>query len=87
LTLNHADSEVLNNAVQQVQNDLKELFKDRVLGPEYPIVDKIRDRHNVMFLIKTHLGKDGLIQRANLKNIMCGWERLKVRIIVDVDPV
>jgi primosomal protein N' (replication factor Y) len=87
LTLNHSDSEVLNNAVQQVQNDLKELFKDRVLGPEYPIVDKIRDRHNVMFLIKTHLGKDGLIQRANLKNIMCGWERLKVRIIVDVDPV
>lgn len=42
ITLKHRDSQVLNEAAAQFAGQLREVFKTRVVGPEYPSVSKIK---------------------------------------------
>ncbi len=92
LTLKHQDQNTCQKAATELALNLeKHLGKARVLGPEKPVIDRIRDRFLFEILIKLEKG-------VNLKNVkefvreqMINTSQSKtykyVQVIVDVDFV
>ncbi len=89
-TLKHKDANILNKAALELSNNLRIVFGKRVLGPEYPLVSRIKNMYLKDILLKTE-------REINLKNtkeqIIFSIEKLKknanfnkLRINIDVDP-
>ncbi len=91
MTLRHRDRSLVDRAGDRLGNALKKAFgEERVLGPEYPMVARIRNQYNKNLLLK--IEKKGDPQRAKelLKKVseeVFTDQKLKpVRLIFDVDP-
>lgn len=90
LTIKHKNIDLLNNAAQEVADSLRKSFGKRILGPEYPIVSKIRNEYLKKILIK--LEKDVSLQKAKsiliqkIYNIKSHSDYKALIISIDVDP-
>lgn len=90
-TLWHKDQDALNNTAKCFADDMRSLFGKRVLGPEFPPVQRIRNQYRKNVLLK--LEKESSPSRA--KQVLSGLvEKYKidpahkaVKIQVDVDPM
>lgn len=90
IRLKHKDYSILNVASSKLADQLRAHFGELVLGPEYPIVSRIKNLYIKHILIKTkktnQLGK----AKSELKEILEQFNKEKsftgVYIIVDVDP-
>ncbi len=86
----HTDRDLVNSASGYLSELLRRKYKDRVLGPEYPIVARIKNRYHKQILLK--LERDTLVKqtRAIIQRALDDLQRhpdfRKVRIIPDVDP-
>ena len=90
ITLKHRDSNVLNAAADWMAFQLRGTFATRVLGPEYPLVSRIRG----LYLKQITLRFDRTEPIADAKRVIRqvgddltkqeGWSG--VTIIYDVDP-
>ncbi len=89
-TLKHKDPNILNTAAAELSQSLRFVFDKRVLGPEYPLVSRIKNMYLKDILLK-------LEREANLfkskEHIQFAIDKLKkndkysqLRIVVDVDP-
>jgi len=86
----YKDFRLLNEAAKVLGNQLHTIFPGQVLGPEYPVVSRIRDQYIKQLLLKVRKqdsvsgAKKKLLEQlddfASLK------EFKKVRIKIDVDP-
>jgi primosomal protein N' (replication factor Y) len=65
LTLKHRDLNVLNDAGQALAKDLRTLFGSRVLGPEFPLIAKIKNLFLKTILLK--IEKEASISTAKKK--------------------
>jgi primosomal protein N' (replication factor Y) len=90
-SLKHKDPILLNEAAKELGILFRDVFKNDVLGPEYPIVSRIRSLYIKNMLIKIERGKN---LHENKKLIFKQIENFRtlakyksVRIIIDVDPV
>jgi primosomal protein N' (replication factor Y) len=86
----HSDRDLVNSASGYLAELLRRKYKDRVLGPEYPIVARIKNRYHKQILLKLERETPvkqtrALIQRA-LDDLQRHPDFRKVRIIPDVDP-
>ena len=81
-----ADETLLESDAERIGHDLVREFGQRVLGPEAPPVDRVRNRHCRVFMLKIDIGSAGRVHREKLVKLLESWERLKVKISVDVDP-
>jgi len=90
ISLKHKDANVLNVAAQQFATALRSRLGDRVLGPEQPLISRIRsyyirqviiksDRHTAIHKVKALLKSE--ITRFNTEKAFKG-----VLIQLDVDP-
>lgn len=91
LRLKHKDPQVLNEASRHFAEQLRRKFKNAVLGPEYPIVSRIKQLYIKQILIK--IGRDAPLQAWKSEISKC-IDRFyvqpihkSVRIIPDVDPL
>ena len=90
LTIKHKNIDLLNKASNEIAEILRKCFGKRVLGPEYPIVSKIRNEYLKKILIK--LEKDTSLQ--NVKTVLItkisqfkSHSDYKALIIsIDIDP-
>jgi primosomal protein N' (replication factor Y) len=90
LSLKSKDHVLLDNGAQYFADKLREQFKERVLGPEFPPVGKIRDEFVKNILIKVERESNS----TKLKEILAKEMMLfkanpdfkKIRIVPDVDP-
>jgi len=90
IKLFHADAQILNKASSQLCQILKRKFPGKVLGPEYPIVPRVKNMYAKTLMVKINKGA-GL---ANAKKIIVQsiadfqstMEWKTVRVSVDVDP-
>jgi len=91
LRLKHKQPELLNKAASVLAKDLREVFGNRILGPEYPMVSRIMNQYIKHILIKLERGIRINQQKHQLSDILKRFDGIKefsgVRIIVDVDPV
>jgi primosomal protein N' (replication factor Y) len=90
-TIIHKDLDLVNNASKYLADELKHIFQKRVLGPEFPLVSRVRNLYRKNILLK--------IERENsvvqVKKVMLGvlvkfkntdaYKAVKVQI--DVDPL
>lgn len=90
LTIKHKNIDLLNKASKEIAEELRKSFGKRVLGPEYPMVSKIRNEYLKNILIK--LEKDTSVQNAKavladkISRFKTSTEYKSLIISIDIDP-
>jgi primosomal protein N' (replication factor Y) len=90
LTLQHPNADLINKAADELTRSLRGIFGERVLGPEYPMVSRIKNQFLKRILIK--LEKGIALSKAKTEMLQCITNiRAKkgfstVRVLIDVDP-
>ena len=91
LSLVHKNPELINKGSDILANKLKEKFGQNVLGPEYPLISKIRNLYSKNIMVK--IQKNNMYQnnKQELKKITDDFQKLQqykaIRVIIDVDPI
>jgi primosomal protein N' (replication factor Y) len=90
ISFKHKIPSILDGATDLVASQLKEIFSNRVLGPQYPPVRKTHNTFQKQIILK--IEKEASYERAKelLKKVLNGLSGNEVyrsiRISVDVDP-
>jgi len=91
LKLKHKDPKVLNQGASELAKQLRDKFGKRVLGPEYPLVSRIKNLYLKNILIKIEKGisvsKEKEIISKEIEEFRKHSDCKQVRVQVDVDPV
>ncbi len=90
VTLKHKDPKLLMTGAKDVAQTLRQELGNRVLGPEFPIVARLRNRYQMEILIKLEAG----LSLQKVKSIVyhqvsskLSEEELRLSVIYDVDPM
>jgi len=91
INIKHKEAEVLHNQAEYLAKELRQHFGDRVIGPEYPMVGRIRNYFIKSILLKFE--KDGVSLpkvRATLREVILNYNTTKLSkgsiVQPDVDP-
>ncbi len=91
ITLKHENLHALDGAAEHLAELLKIVFKERVIGPEYPIVQKIRNKYLKNVKIKIEKDAPDLKVKQKIKDIIDKFytsaDHKKIRVVIDVDPL
>lgn len=91
LQLQHKDEGTASAAANELAAMLKEKLGKRVIGPEFPIVSRIKGLYLKNILIKLERTSETNQLKLELKNILnlfeSGGKFKAARVVVDVDPV
>jgi primosomal protein N' (replication factor Y) len=90
ITVKHANEEKTNKAAHEFALMLKPVFGTQLLGPEYPLISKIKAYHLMSMMLKFERGTDLAETKHTLTRLLEKFyaesPHKAVRIIVDVDP-
>jgi primosomal protein N' (replication factor Y) len=91
LTLKSKDHVLLDNAAQYFAETLRAHFGERILGPEFPPVGKIRDEFLKNILVKIEREANSTkvkeILAKEILTMKTHSDFKKVKVVADVDPV
>lgn len=91
LTLKHSDYKRVHEAAKMLHSFLFQVFKNRVLGPEPPLIARVRNKHLVTLTLKIEKEASPRKVKAHLKEQIDKCKDRKVFngviINIDVDPV
>ncbi len=86
----YKDYKLLNEAAKVMAAQLHSTFPGKVLGPEYPLVSRVKNQYIKQLLIKTSRKESVVAVKNELQRQLDDFASLKefkkVRIRVDVDP-
>ncbi|MCK8520671.1 primosomal protein N' [Aquimarina sp. D1M17] len=89
LTAKHKDYNKVNNASGWLAKSLRNVFKEHVLGPEFPPISRIRNQYHKNILIKIPQGQSLQKTKEVILKIHTTFSSIKefsgVRIIINVD--
>ena len=90
IRLKHKDYQVLNSAAAYLTKIMRAHFGELVLGPEYPMVSRIKNLFIKHILLKIEKNNQLPQAKVELKNILDQFNKDKkhkgVYMIIDVDP-
>jgi len=90
LTIKHRNKEMLDYGAGIFANQLRAIFGNRVLGPEYPLIGKIQNLYLKTIIIKIERGKSAQKAKQHIQKTIDAtlqMENLKgLQFIPDVDP-
>ncbi|MFZ9028715.1 MAG: replication restart helicase PriA [Crocinitomicaceae bacterium] len=90
LTLKHKDQQKIDIGAHDLANNLKAVFKERVLGPEYPIIKRINNLYLKQITLKIERNASDKKVKERLQQIIDSFYSVPsnkpIRIVVDVDP-
>ena len=90
ITLIHKDIDMVNASSKFLADELKHHFKKRVLGPEFPMVSRIRNLYHKNILLKIERELSVIQAKTILTNIIFQFKSdsnyKSVRVQIDVDP-
>ncbi|KOY85705.1 primosomal protein N' [bacterium 336/3] len=93
LTIRHREKDITKDAAQVLTELLREqLGKPRVLGPESPLIDRIRNQYIKHILVKLEREKINLkavkeFVAQQCQNVMLMKQFKSVQVVIDVDPM
>lgn len=91
LTVIHKDQNMVNAAAKDLAEALRKHFGKRILGPEYPIVSRIRNLYHKNILIKLEREASVVTAKKIITDLLTQFKASSdyksVRMQVDVDPV
>ncbi|MGD2034848.1 MAG: primosomal protein N', partial [Bacteroidales bacterium] len=91
LTLRHRKQEILSRAADLLANDLRKLLANRIVGPEFPLINRLFNQYQKCILVK--IERDNLFsqRRRMMRQAIDGITNNKtfkgLQIIPDVDPL
>ncbi|MCE2742761.1 MAG: primosomal protein N' [Fluviicola sp.] len=89
-TLKHKDENLVNQASNEFAKSLREIFKERVLGPEFPVVARVNNQF--IKVIKLKIERDApekkIKERINelIDSFYSAPVNKSIRLLIDVDP-
>lgn len=90
ISLRHRDPVILNKAADVLAVELRQHFGNSILGPEYPLVSRVKNLFIKQIMVKMKRGQQFSQMRVTLQNSLYAFEGLQeyksVRISIDVDP-
>lgn len=91
ITLKHKNQMILDKAVIKFAIILRKSFDDRVLGPDAPVISRIRNYYHKNFLLKISQQDSIVNAKIILESILETSQKSSdfksIRFIIDVDPV
>ncbi len=91
IKLIHKNPDMINKGGDLLAEKLREKFGKNVLGPEYPLISKIRNLYHKHIIVKIQKDNRYLGNKKQLKKITEEFRKFHrykpVRLIIDVDPV
>lgn len=90
ITLKHRDENVLNKGAIDLANVLRDTFKERVLGPEFPVVKRIQNLFLKTITLKIERDANDKKVKERIHQIVDEFYSVpinkSIRVIIDVDP-
>ena len=89
ITLKHRDFNLVNNGSEWLKVSLTNIFGEYVLGPEYPLIPRVRNLYNKNILIK--IPKDFSLKKSKKaifkvkQSFLSSKQFRPIRIIINVD--
>ena len=91
LTLRHKDEKKLSEAAQLFADKLKESYRERVIGPQFPLVKRIQNYYLKIIKIKYEKTISDQQLKKHLQSEINGFyknpDNRSIRISIDVDPL
>ena len=91
IRLRHVDYEKLNKEDEYFAKHLRPVFKHNLLGPEYPVVSRIKNQYIKQILIKFDRNENSNKIKEIIKSEIDAFKHLNdykaVSISIDVDPI
>ena len=91
LTLKHKDEHRVDNAANELAIELRNIFKERVIGPEFPIIRRIQNLYLKSIKLKIERDAPDKKVKERLQQLIDAFYSVplnkSIRITVDVDPV
>ncbi|WP_378187755.1 primosomal protein N' [Aquimarina sp. W85] len=89
ITARHKDYNRVNTSMQWLGTSLTTIFKENVLGPEFPPIARIRNQYHKHVLIKIPSGQSLQKTKSVLQKVLITFQSIKefsgVRLIINVD--
>jgi len=90
ITLIDKNKSRVNEAAELLASSLRSKLKQRVLGPEFPYISRIRNKHHIHILLKLERSMSPIKVREFIQEKMNEIHSIKefkyIRIYADVDP-
>ncbi|MEY4287662.1 MAG: hypothetical protein RL511_1751 [Bacteroidota bacterium] len=91
LTLKHEKEELVQEGAQFLADQLRNVFKERVLGPEFPIIKRIQNKYLKEIKLKIERGApDKKVKARILQDLDTFYQNVRfksIQISIDVDPM
>ena len=89
ITLKHRDYNKVNNGAEWLAISLRGVFKENVLGPEFPVVSRIRNQYHKNILLKIPQNQSLIKTKSVLQKIKISFSSTRdfraVRLLINVD--
>ena len=90
IRLKDVDSMKLNKAAELLSRSLRQVFKENLLGPEYPVVSRVKNQYIKQMIIKVdknlNINKVKDFIGSTIENFKHDHDFKSVKIQIDVDP-
>lgn len=91
VTVMHANPDLLNDAAEELTEQIRKRFPKKVFGPEYPAVSRVRNQYIKNTMVKLDRSPKLASDKQALAEIVYSFNREQrwkpVRVIFNVDPV
>ena len=86
----HKEEYVLDRAAMEFGNQLREIFKERVLGPEYPVVKRVKNLYIKKITLKIERDAPEKKVKERIQELVSSFYSVpfnkSIRMVIDVDP-
>ncbi|UCG28052.1 MAG: primosomal protein N' [Bacteroidales bacterium] len=91
ISVKHYDKNKVDKASGEIARDLRKVLGDRVIGPEFPLINKIQRKYIKVILVKIERGKQVEQGKTVITDTIRHHEKnpafRSVQVSIDVDPV
>jgi primosomal protein N' (replication factor Y) len=91
ITIIHKDLDLVNGASKSLADDLKQHFASRILGPEFPLVSRIRNLYHKNILLKIERDASVVQAKKIVSDLIVNFKNQpafkSIRVQIDVDPM
>ncbi|MGZ3945670.1 MAG: replication restart helicase PriA [Mucilaginibacter sp.] len=92
LDIKHKNPDILNNQAEYLANELRKNFGDRVVGPEFPLISRIRNYYIKSIMLKFERDADSINKaKALIRDTITQFTTTKLSkgsiVQPDVDPI
>lgn len=90
ITLKHKEEYVLDKCAHDLAVQLREVFKERVMGPEYPVVKRVKNMYLKVIKLKIERDAPEKKVKERLHELVSSFYSVpfnkSIRMVIDVDP-